>query len=211
MNNDNPQDRARFAKALWTVAQSVGAEVNEARITIYCDLLLAEYSIEQLERACAGFLRDKGRRFFPTVPEFHEAIGGSSDANATQAARLFEQAMLGSGSYKSVAFEDPALVNTIEIMGGWVYCCQLRLDEREAGYWWHRFREVYEQQDRERAPAVRKYFPGLAEGSNELSQGSWERGRMPETLVEFWGREGKVKRLALAEVKTPAQLTEGAP
>lgn len=71
MKND---DQRRFVEALGGVALAVTFELTEKTIDVYSQLLLAEYTIEQLEAACFAFLREPGRRFFPTVAEFHQAI-----------------------------------------------------------------------------------------------------------------------------------------
>lgn len=166
------EDKTRFAKALWTLAVGLGTDFKESSLKVYCELLLAEYRIDELEAACMAFLHDRGRRFFPTVPEFHEMLHGNLAEKASNSIPVLENAMSAIGAYGSVAFKDPAIMVAIEQSGGWLACIEANknLDEEAYGYWKHSFRKNYEAAAKSRSLPNRPYFTGMLERDNGPSR-----------------------------------------
>jgi len=210
MKQIDENDKVRLSKSLTILASSVGAELLIERMKVYCDLLLQDYSIEQLEQACYEFSRDLGRKFFPTVPEFHEKLLGNPESNATKAIAVLEKAMRERGANECVMFEDAALTNAIVYADGWITVCRVypRMEAQEFGYWQHRFRQTYVESAKDRRAPLVKYFEGLFAISNSASIGTWERGRLAEPKVHVFAIDGAMTTVPLASIEPKAALVE---
>jgi hypothetical protein len=208
MQQPNGNDQAKFAEALTVLALALGAEMDADRMRVYGTLLLPHFSVEQLEQACYDFTRDLGRKFFPTVPEFHEKLIGSPESNATKAIFALERAMKDRGAYASVSFQDAALTNAIVYAGGWIEVCRMYRDlgDKEFGYWQHRFREVYIESAKERRTPACKYFAGIFELNNVSNSATWDHGRLPEPKVSVVALNGTITDVPLAEIEPKAEL-----
>ena len=202
----NPEDRKRFAKALGVLGIALGtaARLDAEALQVYGDLLLSEYTIEQLEKACHDFTRELGRKFFPSIPEFHQAVFGNPTEKALEALALVKKAMSGSGSYRCVGFSDPALQVTVERLGGWIeLCAEYReIEPGRASYWEHNFRQVYQQALQSGAKPQEPYCRGIAAAQNA----SFTLRPIPEEEVHLYGH-ASMKRLP-ASVFDQKQLAE---
>lgn len=205
---DFADDQAKFAEALTVLAMALGADIDAGRMKVYSQLLLKDFSVEQLEQACYEFTRDLGRKFFPTVPEFHEKLIGSPESNATKAIFALERAMKDRGAYASVSFQDAALTNAIVYVGGWIEICRVYRDfgDKEFGYWQHRFREVYIESAKQRRTPACKYFAGLFELNNLGNSATWDHGSLPEPKVAVVAVDGKITDVPLAKIDPKAEL-----
>lgn len=173
------------------------------------DTALADLAIEEIDRAASRWVAVVGKRF-PVPAEIREIILGDSAANATLALETLKNAMRRTGSYRSVAFADPALIVAIEHHGDWVEICRSYRDlrDQDVSYWEHNFKQIYQQSVKSgRQPSVR-HLMGITEMQNSAGLGRFTRGVLPEPEVDFYGSDQKPKRLPLSAINPNAQIVQ---
>lgn len=159
------------------------------------DKALHDLPIEEIEVAVDKWISTLGKKF-PTPVDLREAIHGDPKSRSYEALQLLVKAMEQSGAYKSVSFEDRALIATIEQYGGWPeICAQYReLTYDNLSYWEHHFREVYQTASKMGWDIKSHSCLGLADRHNLEHSNSFTRGRLPEPEVDFYGKQGKLQR-----------------
>ena len=125
----NPTDKTGFARLITGLAQTFHTAVSAADLEAYWRLL-SRFSLEEIERAIAGYCRSpKGHRFFPKPSELVVLIVGSDTDQALRAWSTVMRAIRGVGAYRTVVFDDPLIHAVIWDMGGWQALCALLVDE----------------------------------------------------------------------------------
>lgn len=98
-----------------------------------------KYPDEIFKAACTKAIQTL--RFFPKVAEIIEIIEGSAEDRAMLAWQSVMDAIACHGYYQSVVFEDTAIFQCIEDMGGWMHLCEQT--ERELGFLAKDFTRLY--------------------------------------------------------------------
>jgi hypothetical protein len=125
----NPTDKTRFAKLITGLAQTFHTAVSAVDLETYWRLL-SRFSLEEIERAIAGYCRSpQGHRFFPKPSELMALIVGSDADQALRAWSTVLRAIRGIGAYRTVVFDDPLIHAVIWDMGGWQALCAMRVEE----------------------------------------------------------------------------------
>ena len=110
------QDRARFLRAMLTLAETFGESISDQRIEAYFRVL-GTYEIDEVEAMIGRAMRFC--RYFPKPVELVEQLEGSEEDRAALAWLTFEDAMRRVGQYRSVEFPtDPAIAHAIQMMWG---------------------------------------------------------------------------------------------
>jgi hypothetical protein len=125
----NPVDKTRFAELITGLAQTFHTPISATDCEAYWRLL-SRFSLEEIERAIAGYCRSpKGHRFFPKPSELVALIVGSDADQALRAWSKVLRAIRGVGAYRTVVFDDPLIHVVICDMGGWQALCAMLVDE----------------------------------------------------------------------------------
>lgn len=114
----NQTDFERFAKALIACSEVYGKSMSTEQVKLYW-FVLKDYEWSDIERAFGVILRTHRYPTMPTPAQFIEAMD-NSEVRAIQAERDLEYLQIVYGSSESVEIDDPALVATIDSLGGWV-------------------------------------------------------------------------------------------
>ena len=125
----NPTDKTRFAELITGLAQTFHTPISAADLEAYWRLL-SRFSLEEIERAIAGYCRSsKGHRFFPKPGELVALMVGSDADQALRAWSKVMRAIRGVGAYRTVVFDDPLIHAVIWDMGGWQALCAMLLQD----------------------------------------------------------------------------------
>lgn len=111
-------DFERFAKALIACSEVYGKSLSTDGVKFYW-VALQNYEYTDIEKAFGVILRTHRYPTMPTPAQFIEAMDNSG-VRAIQAERDLEYLQIVYGSSESVEIDDPALVATIDSLGGWV-------------------------------------------------------------------------------------------
>lgn len=111
-------DFERFAKALIACSEVYGKSLSTDGVKLYW-AALQNYEYADIEKAFAVIVRTHRYATMPTPAHFIEAMD-NSEVRAIQAERDLEYLQIVYGSSESVEIDDPALVATIDSLGGWV-------------------------------------------------------------------------------------------
>lgn len=203
-------DQKQFGKVLASLAIAAGKEITEVTISVYFEAL-KDLSIQEVESAASQLIKTWDKPgMMPTPGQFREAIFGDAASRSSVALELLKTAMSKTGSYKSVAFADPALMVAIEHHGDWVEVCRTyrELRDKDLSYWEHNFKQIYQQAVKAGRKPSQRYLMGLCEMQNSAQAGSFTRGLLPEPAVDFYGVDQKRRCLPLAEIEPEAFIVE---
>ena len=171
------------------------------------DLALADLTITEIVAGCAKWISVTGKRF-PTPADVREQVQGDPSSHANVALETLKGAMARSGSYRSVAFRDDALMVAIEHNGGWVATCitYRDLSDKQVSFWEHEFKQIYQQAAKFGRKPAAIYLPGLSEIHNVNNPG-FTRGTLPEPMLDYYGPD-QMQRVLLAKISPDALLVE---
>lgn len=204
------KDKKVFSDVLTAIALACGKEINEKTYEVYFEAL-KDFSIEDIEHGGNTLIKSWDKPgMIPTPAQFRDAITGDASSRSTVALETLKTAMAKSGSYKSVAFADQALMVAIEHHGDWVEICRAyrELRDQDVSYWEHNFKQVYQQALKTGRKPSQRHLMGICEMQNSATMGQFTRGKLPEPEVDFYGSDQKLKRLPLAEIAPNALLVE---
>ena len=156
--------------------------------------MFKKYTDKQLTKAVGDFLRIG--KFFPKVSDIIELVEGTSEDEAELAWLSLIEKMESKGHYQSVSFSKyPAIGAVIEGLGGWLYICDMKIDEKK----WAKkeFIKLY--------PIMKKrgQYPLKLTGQFELDNSN--KGYTNESMVERCGRRldgSKVDRKLIEEKRS---------
>jgi len=119
-----------FAMYLTSVAMSFDKEIKAAQIDIYFEVLKDEFeNLEEFKRASLRLLKTweysympKPAHFINSGKEFDEI---DLEIIAKKASNVFVEAIESVGRYSIPEFEDKIISQVIEMLGGWVECCNI--------------------------------------------------------------------------------------
>ena len=138
-----------FAMYLTSVAMSFDKEIKAAQIDIYFEVLKDEFeNLEEFKRASLRLLKTweysympKPAHFINSGKEFDEI---DLEIIAKKASNVFVEAIESVGRYSIPEFEDKIISQVIEMLGGWVECCNISSYDKLS--WLKRdFEKVYKQ------------------------------------------------------------------
>jgi hypothetical protein len=171
-------DLERFSQIMAVINEVFGnpdRPISDLKMDFYFQTL-SDLTIEQLNSAAINLANNKTITVFPTPGQIREAVFGEK---GTRAVRAFDQlisTVRKHGAYKTVAFEDKAIMAAIERLGGWIKLCDATTDEWK---WiekdFYKIYQVYEGKDID-APAS---LPGIHE------QGNFAKGLTIENPTVF--------------------------
>lgn len=198
----NDSEKTKLNKLIIALCTAFNREFSPILVEVFYTAL-QDLPVEQVEVAVNKWISALGKKF-PTPVDLREAIHGDPKARSYEALQILVKAMEQSGSYKSVAFEDKAIMAAIENYGGWPeICAQYReLTHDNLSYWEHHFREIYQ------AASARGWQPkesaclGIVERHNLEHAHEFTRGKLPEPEVDVYSKQGKLT------TSEPKQLSE---
>ena len=120
------QDEYQQFQVLWTSACDIyGKSPSDAAIGMNFRAL-AKYPLAQVRRALDGHLSDPdGGRFMPKPADLIRHIEGDPQSRSLLGWSDVEKAIRTVGPWQTVVFDDPAVMATIEAMGGWIELCKI--------------------------------------------------------------------------------------
>lgn len=124
-------EQQRKAVAISAAAETLGRPLSPAALKMYVEIL-AEASVEDVERACAESLRTNN--FLPAPAKLLEMSGLGSVTPDDRAMLAWEsvcRAVTRYGAYKHVSFDDPIINAAIRNIGGWPSICERSHEEFE--------------------------------------------------------------------------------
>lgn len=158
------QDGQVFLELLTSIGEIYGKDLSKPSIAMWFDDL-QEYSIEQIRAAFKSHRKDpKNGQFFPKPADIVKAIDGLPDEAATHAWQRVYRAIGRVGSWGSVEFDDPAIHQAIEVMGGWIKLCSMTIDEMH--FKQREFEKLYMGAVKHKDPSAAKYLVGTLEIEN---------------------------------------------
>lgn len=203
-------DQKQFGKIMASIAIACGKEINEVTISVYFEAL-KDLLIQEVESAGSQLIKNWDKPgMLPTPGQFREAIVGDPASRASVALETLKTAMSKTGSYKSVAFADQALMVAIEHHGDWVEVCRAynELRDQDISFWEHNFKQVYQQAVKRGRQPSRRYLMGICEMQNSATVGQFTRGQLPEPAVDFYDADQRRRCLPLRELEPKAFIVE---
>jgi len=87
---------------------------------------LVRYDLPDIRRALDAHINDAGDgRFMPKPADLVKHIEGDPESRSMRAWTLVEDSIGRVGPYQSVVFDDPAIMASIEDIGGWMDICKV--------------------------------------------------------------------------------------
>ena len=141
-----------FHQVLNATYEMYGKQLDDLSTELFLtDLRASGVSSEQAIDAL-GQYRRAGNAFAPRVGQIIEIINGNPDDAAELAWGKANRAIGAAGMYTPVVFDDPKLMNAIEIFGGWPAFCQRQVDNEVADR--AAFRKAYHAAPADKCTAV---------------------------------------------------------
>ena len=103
-------------------------EPNEAFLEIYFGTL-KELDDDEFIRSVNHVLRNYKYTKFPMPAEFIQAVREDGEGEKVLALEKLQKAIGQVGAYRSVIFDDPAISQTIKMLGGWPKVCSMTDEE----------------------------------------------------------------------------------
>jgi hypothetical protein len=166
---------------------------------------LADLSIEEVERGAFNLIQSWKDPWMPTPATIREAAEGDIETRAVLALAELKQAMSHSGRYRSVRFQDAALMCYVEQCGGWPQICEdySQLSQRDLGFWEQNFKKTYTILARIGSQPTARYLSGIADAHNGLHRNSFDHGALPPVEVTVYGQgPGPVRMLIHEETQS---------
>lgn len=87
---------------------------------------LVRYDLADVRRALDAHINDAGDgRFMPKPADLVKHIEGDPESRSLRAWTLVEESIGRVGPYQTVVFDDPAIMASIEDIGGWIDLCKI--------------------------------------------------------------------------------------
>ncbi len=114
------------------MSEYYGAHPSNSLMEIYWQAFKS-WTTEDFQKACNAVMftkkfRDQ-RQPLPLIPEIIEAVFGKPEDRAALAYHTLVEAMRRIGSWETVIFEDGAIGQAIDAMGGWEYVNGITIEE----------------------------------------------------------------------------------
>jgi len=129
-------DLEKFEEIIQVLNETFGNSdrpISDLKMRFYFQTL-SDLTIDQLNNGAVNLANIKTVHTFPTPAEIREAAIGKAEDRAVLAFEDLIMAIQAGGYYRSIVFEDGAIVRCIEAMGGWDQVCDWKVEDRE----WHR-------------------------------------------------------------------------
>jgi hypothetical protein len=116
-------NRERFVMILTGVSEIYGKEISTAAINVWWQAL-SRYPIEDAVRAFGVHVNDaESGRFMPRPADIAKVIDGSPSEKSLIAWQKVEQAVRSHGGWSILVFDDAAIHQAIQTIGGWQRFC----------------------------------------------------------------------------------------
>lgn len=123
------KDYREFTK-VWMATFDIYGRVPSDSAVDLAFQALARFGIDEVKKGLTSHINDpENGRFFPKPADVVRNIDGDSDSRALKAWSKVEKAVRSVGSYETVIFDEPAIMASIENLGGWIRLCQMKEDE----------------------------------------------------------------------------------
>lgn len=120
--NNGAVDKS-FAKALFDLAEALGARISESRIRAYAGLM-GDIAMDDVRVAVNRAAREGQTGFFPSVGELLSYLGPTPADRALLAWTALSQAAQDVGAYASIELEDGAAADAVvTVFGSWPAFC----------------------------------------------------------------------------------------
>lgn len=158
------EDFAQFCEVWTATATSYDKKVTAMSLRLAYEVLRG-YTLDDVKRAITAHMRnpDVGQ-FQPKPADVIRQIEGTTGDAALAAWTKVERAIRSTGTYASVAFDDPLIHATIEDMGGWIKLGSVK--EEELPFRAREFSQRYRAYTQRPPEAPPRYLPGISEQHN---------------------------------------------
>lgn len=172
-----PNELPAFSELLSDALAFWRQDVSRFTISVWWHAC-AGYDMEQVRKALTVHAMDPERgQFAPKPADIVRALEGTHTDRALVAWGKALEAMQRVGSYRSVAFDDPAIHATVEDMGGWPKLCSEPFDALT--HTQRRFCELHRTHSKQAALA----YPPILIGINDAQNRSDGRSMQPPVLI----------------------------
>jgi hypothetical protein len=110
------------------MAEYFGATPSQGLTQVYYELL-KDLPIEDFKRACQTIMRGRVYAGLPKVAEIRETIEGKIEDKVALAFQSLVETMKRQGAWETIIFQDGAIANAIQGMGGWEAVNEITFDE----------------------------------------------------------------------------------
>lgn len=177
----------RFAKAMTALGEIYNKPVTEILVDLYWDAL-KKYDFQAVGSAFKKYYTGEDSTFFPKPGQLIILIEGGSEDRAIAAWSTADKQVRQTGPMRSIVFDDPVIMATIEQMGGWSSFCASP-DENDHKFKGERFKKAY----RANLKLDNLDYPGKLVGISEADSNS--RGIKCNESVALIGSPGKCKEV----------------
>lgn len=111
---------------IWLATNELyGKQPSDAAVALAFRALI-RYDLPDIRRALDAHINDAGDgRFMPKPADLVKHIEGDPESRSMRAWTLVEDSIGRVGPYQSVVFDDPAIMASIEDIGGWMEICKV--------------------------------------------------------------------------------------
>ncbi len=120
--------REEFGIVFAVMAEYFGATPSEGLTQVYYELL-KDLSIQDFKRACQTVMQSRVYNGLPKVAEIRETIEGRIEDKVALAFQSLVETMKRQGAWETIIFQDGAIANAIQGMGGWEAVNEIRIDD----------------------------------------------------------------------------------
>lgn len=110
------------------MSEYYGAQPSNALMEIYWQAFKG-WSTDDFQRACNAVMFTRKYSKLPLIPEIIEAVHGKSEDRAALAYHALVETMKRVGHWETVVFEDGAIGQAVDAMGGWEYVNTITVEE----------------------------------------------------------------------------------
>lgn len=158
---DKQVDGGRFGEILLSIGEMYGKPISKFTVEMWFSDL-KEYSIQQVWRAFQAHRKDPVQgKFMPKPADIVRHIDGLPDEKAIHAWAHVYKAISRVGSWGSVQFDDLAIHQAVETMGGWIKLCSMTIDELP--FKQREFEKLYLGAVKNIDPSAPKFLAGTSE------------------------------------------------
>jgi hypothetical protein len=174
--------REEFGIVFAVMAEYFGATPSEGLTQVYYELL-KDLPIENFKRACQTVMQSRVYNGLPKVAEIRETIEGKIEDKVALAFQSLVGTMKRQGAWETIIFQDGAIANAIQGMGGWEAVNEITIDE------WRfkkkEFEQLYLAHFRRGNTQPKKVFGAFDRINEANGQQGWNKPVLVTKEMEF--------------------------
>jgi len=166
-----------FSKGLFALSEVFNRNISDTLSEIYYDVL-KNATDDQFKNAVNQIIQTNKYNCMPKPAEILEHIYGKPQDKSLEAWEITLNAVRSVGGYKTPVFEDQAISDTIQHLGGWVKLCDTPTAEM-----------VWVQKEFEKFYSIFKRNPRNAKLNGLIDYENGQIGEKTDTQVLIGGRK----------------------